>query len=201
LSARFDERCRKSRSRSPSISHRSGRASRVVVTLLEVVPMSNYQEVSLAMYQERAAQARQHEDHRQKLTSLILVLAGALLAFVSREPSWKVSDLYLTRRVIGLGFGCVRSASRLRTRRKQCIRLIEPRWRDHLTYARLRDSIDRRDAPIAAGFRGASGGVCIVCGSLYQYPLRWSGSFSPWQSAQTNMRRALQAKHPRQELG
>jgi hypothetical protein len=45
--------------------------------------MSDRVEALLRMYDEHAKQARQHEDQRERMTNLILIVAGALITFIS----------------------------------------------------------------------------------------------------------------------
>ena len=54
-------------------------------------------------YQEHAAQARQHEDQREHMTNIILIIAGALITFVSSRESANVYSLLSSLALIPLG--------------------------------------------------------------------------------------------------
>ena len=43
-------------------------------------------EVLLRFYEEHAAQARQHEDHRERFTNLLLILCAAAIGLIGSQP-------------------------------------------------------------------------------------------------------------------
>ena len=72
--------------------------------------MTPYEEVALALFNEHRAQTRHHEDQREKLTTIILLMAGGLLAFSTTQSQLELRHLYLTVPAILLGvFGAVAS--------------------------------------------------------------------------------------------
>ena len=69
--------------------------------------MSDRVEALLRMHDEHANQARQHEDQRASMTNLILLVAGALVTFVSYN-GLKADSLVASIAMIGLGtYGCL----------------------------------------------------------------------------------------------
>lgn len=54
-------------------------------------------------YQEHAAQARQHEDQREHMTSIILLISGALITFVSSHESATIYSFLSSLALIPLG--------------------------------------------------------------------------------------------------
>lgn len=54
------------------------------------------------MYNEHVTQARQHEDQRERMTALIVVVAAAVMAFISKA-GLEYSDLVLSLPLIILG--------------------------------------------------------------------------------------------------
>ena len=59
-------------------------------------------DILLAMYEEHVTQGREHEQQREKVTSVILVISAALLAFTS-QTSWQPRHAILTTTMAVLG--------------------------------------------------------------------------------------------------
>lgn len=59
-------------------------------------------ELNWRMYAEHVTQARQHETQRERMTALIVAIAGAGVAFASQNGLTR-SDLLLTLPIIALG--------------------------------------------------------------------------------------------------
>ena len=74
------------------------------------------------LYKEHVVQARQHEDHRERASALILALAGAAVAFIANDGLDYI-DLFMSVPLIPLGLFGVRFAYKHYERNRMHVRI------------------------------------------------------------------------------